>query len=1138
MRKVIVLFLGAFGLIVSTVMGQGAAPTSPSPFKWNGNYIENVVKTTTGLQIILTNSAGKDTLDLYRVGSLTYMIGPSLSVQVREVRADSIRVTNGGWFTLGGSRFTSLLGTRMRNNGGLLEPYFTSNPILYNEVDLTGGNIVLSGYKSTTAVADSALASLYTAKYAIGSKRLSATAPTDQYVATYDAGKDSVIWQAAPGSAGGNTTKIDTANASGSSNVWTKTTQVIYFPGATYQALGASKDTLVITTAAANSVLKTGASAGYITSGATFNWNNAKFDSLRYIDVDSIHLDTNSGSIVLADSVKLNGFGMRAYNSNDLYVTGASGKNVFVGQTSTGTNGALFLGDNTNSTGYQVKGDTLMQGYGSSSVAKMVLKGIKFARIDSLRLAQFTTRPFLGDSTKSDSGLTTVKNVRDTINNYLSGYVAKPNENWQDIGATGHIWGLPDATTNDTALTIQRFVSPSTWTRISPDISTGGPLTISSPAAESLLATTYMYLGGASGSTQFKSNVNHNGMNIDSVGTLTSDYAIGKQMIAAKNAGGFLFGFTAPSVGAGGTASRAWTLPTVDGSSGWVLSTNGAGGLSFVAPSGGSGTGGYPFSVIDTLPAHRADSMVVVAGSGTLPVLTKTANTDTLKINLQNILPSMFINADSIATNKELADTSLYNLQHTNPWWNKLTTATGTLYGGFTGADSIFTKDKNGVPSLVIRSGHTGSVDTLQLGISSGYEYLQLGNGGTGSRTVMDAETLHVNNNVVFIGAVKYPITDGTANQVLKTNGSGVASWATVSGGGGGTFTQIGSMTTDPAFANSGADADWIGMGATAGRILFDVNGSGNNDDAVQIPTGRLIVGKDSTAGGLNAMIAMRRDTNTVVYTSLSNKDSTNTNSQLYLKLDGPGKSGGDMGVILGAASTQYTIGVDQPSDAFKIVVGTNFASGGIFSCDSGGTSIVVGGTSGGTAYHYTATADSAFATVGAKRYTTWPATAGDIYWQYSSATALDTANKAYFPYMTKGLDTTYLFYDSSNSSSTVSPEWSIGFRMRDTSYVDTLFITYSTTDGTTTHAKIDSVGFNWTKGGISGGATITKITGVAAQATDLASATPALVGIPIGAINQTIPAGATLKAHFYGVFGGKYALRIYDATVVGRVRH
>ncbi len=80
--------------------------------------------------------------------------------------------------------------------------------------------------------------------------------------------------------------------------------------------------------------------------------------------------------------------------------------------------------------------------------------------------------------------------------------------------------------------------------------------------------------------------------------------------------------------------------------------------------------------------------------------------------------------------------------------------------------------------------------------------------------------TLASNADVAANFTLTLPADDGTANQVLTTDGSGALSWSTPAGGG--DITSVGSMTNGDAFADATADDDWLGLGASAGRIEFD----------------------------------------------------------------------------------------------------------------------------------------------------------------------------------------------------------------------------------------------------------------------------------------------------------------------------
>ena len=98
----------------------------------------------------------------------------------------------------------------------------------------------------------------------------------------------------------------------------------------------------------------------------------------------------------------------------------------------------------------------------------------------------------------------------------------------------------------------------------------------------------------------------------------------------------------------------------------------------------------------------------------------------------------------------------------------------------------------------------------------------------------------------------KLPTADGTANQVLQTNGSGVVSWATVSGGGAANMSQTFSAPTNAGEFQDGArlviNAYGAAPAATAGTLVSFGN---TNVDAV---------GAQSTAAAATGMLTVVTD--------------------------------------------------------------------------------------------------------------------------------------------------------------------------------------------------------------------------------------------------------------------------------------
>jgi hypothetical protein len=68
--------------------------------------------------------------------------------------------------------------------------------------------------------------------------------------------------------------------------------------------------------------------------------------------------------------------------------------------------------------------------------------------------------------------------------------------------------------------------------------------------------------------------------------------------------------------------------------------------------------------------------------------------------------------------------------------------------------------------------------------------------------------------NGLIVNGLTYPETDGTSGQVLKTNGAGLLSWTTVSGGGGGSSTFIGLSDVSTTPVNNGY-VKWDATGTT-----------------------------------------------------------------------------------------------------------------------------------------------------------------------------------------------------------------------------------------------------------------------------------------------------------------------------------
>ncbi len=108
-----------------------------------------------------------------------------------------------------------------------------------------------------------------------------------------------------------------------------------------------------------------------------------------------------------------------------------------------------------------------------------------------------------------------------------------------------------------------------------------------------------------------------------------------------------------------------------------------------------------------------------------------------------------------------------------------------------------------------------------------------------------DNNLLRINGTLDVNNAYQFPTSDGTTSQVLQTDGSGVLSWSTVSGGG---VTEINDLTD----GISDGSSVFLGLGAGAND-----DGSANKNTAVGIDAlNTNISGIDNTATGYQTLIS------------------------------------------------------------------------------------------------------------------------------------------------------------------------------------------------------------------------------------------------------------------------------------------
>jgi hypothetical protein len=153
-------------------------------------------------------------------------------------------------------------------------------------------------------------------------------------------------------------------------------------------------------------------------------------------------------------------------------------------------------------------------------------------------------------------------------------------------------------------------------------------------------------------------------------------------------------------------------------------------------------------------------------------------------------------------------------------------------------------------------------------------------------------------------GDVTYtlPAADGSAGQILSTNGSGVLSWTSASGD----ITAVGSMTSGDTFAGPAADNNWLGLGAAAGRIEFDDQAT----DEVNILDANVGIGTSTPADKLS----IETNVNNNVHATMTNlSGGTNATAEFQVHNDG-----GEVGTMV-ATSTGFTT-IPGVADTFAVI--------------------------------------------------------------------------------------------------------------------------------------------------------------------------------------------------------------------------
>ncbi|PCI31131.1 hypothetical protein COB52_00275, partial [Candidatus Kaiserbacteria bacterium] len=165
-----------------------------------------------------------------------------------------------------------------------------------------------------------------------------------------------------------------------------------------------------------------------------------------------------------------------------------------------------------------------------------------------------------------------------------------------------------------------------------------------------------------------------------------------------------------------------------------------------------------------------------------------------------------------------------------------LTSLTDDLViGGSTLATSIFSidessgtflfgGDQSANPTLTFEA---TDGDTGDFGFNTSDAFYFTG-ANVGIGTTTPAEALTINGAISLVPGSAPTENEGdiyansSDNNLYFYDGTSWVDLTAAAGGGSGDITAVGSMTTGAAFADSTADDDWLGLGASAGRIEFD----------------------------------------------------------------------------------------------------------------------------------------------------------------------------------------------------------------------------------------------------------------------------------------------------------------------------
>ena len=316
-------------------------------------------------------------------------------------------------------------------------------------------------------------------------------------------------------------------------------------------------------------------------------------------------------------------------------------------------------------------------------------------------------------------------------------------------------------------------------------------------------------------------------MSTNTIGTYNTTIGIGADVLAnnltnATAIGGLAKVNASNTIQLGNTAviavktngqltTGAVTYPNTDGTANQVLTTDGAGNATWQAAAGisvgavGTATANaasITAGVLSLSPADETNPGIVTTAAQTI----SGAKTFTDKIKMGAVTyPNTDGNADQVLTTDGVG----------NATWASAAVGSSVTVGTVGAATSNGATITTGVLSLSPADGTNPGIVT------------------TGTQTIAGAKTF---TDKIKMGVVTYPNTDGTANQVLTTDGAGNATWA--AGGGGGSITvgpvgfatANGATITNSLLSLAPASASFPGIVTTGAQTIAGAKTFANND--------------------------------------------------------------------------------------------------------------------------------------------------------------------------------------------------------------------------------------------------------------------------------------------------------------------